>query len=286
MNLKNSWPVFFCAAVLLSAPCFAKDDTPTGEKLLAESVKALGGETKFRRLESIQYDFMETRQTPSGPSSVSGHHYFKFGDSTVRQAGATPSGDGFRARVETSSPEGQTLTILNANGIRHWDNGREVKDGPLLGSIREDILTKAFWLMAPFRVAQSSPTLNYTGLGYIEGKLDRRVQAVIAAPSYPLPSAINFTLFIDTSTFQLDGAALPAADGKTTTLLLDRYVGTSTIALPSRQLLMDANHNTLNQFTLMRPETNVYIDEALFDSAQPKGLPAKQATPPAAPKFQ
>ncbi len=269
MALKKSWPVFLFTAVLIASALSAKDEVPTGAEILSKSKQALGGENKFRRLENIRYDFMETQQTPGGPVTVSGRHYFKM-DAPL----------GFRARVETSSPQGQTLTVFNSSGVWHWDNGREVKDSELLALIKEDILQKAFWLAAPFHLSSGTAALDYAGLGYIEGKLDRRVH-VRLTPSYPLPQLASFTLYFDTSTHQLDGASFPSPDGRKLTLLLDRYAGTSAIGVPTRRVLMDDEHNVVAHFTAMRPEINNYIDEALMRLEAPKSEPPSTATTPA-----
>lgn len=270
--MRKWTPLVILFGVIIASPLFAKDETPKGIDILVKSKQTLGGDNKFRRFENIRYDFMETRQSPGGPVTVSGRHYFKMDEPL-----------GFRARVETSSPQGQTLTVLNSSGVWHWDNGREVLDSQVLALIKQDILEKAFWLAAPFRISTGTASLDYAGLGYIEGKLDRRVH-VHVAPAYPLPPRANFTLYFDTATYQLDGASFPSPDGKNLTLLLDRYVGTSLIGLPTRRVLMDAEHNVIVHYSIMRPEINNYIDEALLRPEAPKpNHPSTTNTTPTAP---
>lgn len=268
MRFEKAWPVLLFLGVVQSGPLAARDGLPTGAEIVAKSVQSLGGEKKFQRLENIRYDFMETQNAPGGRATISGRHYFKW------------DGGDFRARAETSSPQGQTLTIFNSSGAWHWDNGREVSDPRLLALIKEDILEKAFWLAAPFRLSEGQAVLDYAGLGYIEGKLARRVH-VHLTPFYPLPSRASFTLFFDTATHQLDGASYPSPDGRALALLLDRYAGTSAIGVPTRRVLMDAEHNMVAQFTIMRPEVNNYIDEALLDPEKSRPAPPAASAPPA-----
>ncbi len=252
------------AALFVGPAWAAKPASPPDNGLLQKSVASLGGTAKYQRLETLSYDFLETRQAGSGPRVRRGRHWIKLHDA-----------GGLRVREEVLSPD-KTVTLLTSSGAWRWEDGRPVTDPQALARVAADLRQKMFWLFLPHNLAETDCSASYLGLGFLEGKIAGRLKIEGAAPlSAP---ADSFTLYLDTATFRAAGAVFSPDGGGPQTLFFGAYRATPVLTVPVQWFLQnDASEQTAS-FQMENLSLNEYVDEALFDPSAP--VPAAERHAP------
>jgi hypothetical protein len=244
-------PLLLFLLTTVFAPGFgaAKSGASDGRDFLDKSVAAAGGSSRYRRLETLRYDFLETRYTEAGPATFSGKHYLRLHDA-----------GGLRVREEAGFPGGKTVTVVNSSGVWHWHNGAAVADPDRLGRLRRELLEKAFWVLAPFRIQEEGCSVSYGGLEYFQDKLTRRLDV---APCGGLAFAGGFSLFVDSDSDALAGAAVPGPEGPLT-VVLSGHRSTNLVRLALRREVLSDGGKKIYSLTVLDPALNLFVDENLF----------------------
>ncbi|HRY28640.1 MAG TPA: hypothetical protein P5079_01235 [Elusimicrobiota bacterium] len=243
---------------------------PSGADYLEKSVQRAGGFSKYQRVESIAYDFAERRFVDGKSVLSTGRHRFKLHDPA-----------GLRGREELSSPSGRTVTVFTSSGTWFWKDGRAVTEPAAVAAARGELERKIFWILAPFSLKEAACPVEYLGMGYVEGRLLRRLEARKGAGLFP--SEESFVLLVDSGTFRMEGATYrPPAAAPPQTLLFSDYAEVRSLVFPFRRDVFDEDGRPLAVFTLLNLDVNTYLDENLFTSDFPEevqSFPEKINTP-------
>lgn len=246
-------PVFY---FLAAAPLFlagARKPQGPDEGYLEKSLKAMGGYPRYERVETASYDFAEGPPGAKGAALARGRHFFKFHD-----------GLGLRGREERVSPEGRFLTIFDSSNVWRWEDGKAVEDPARLRAAADELRRRIFWLFLPHTVRESSAPARYSGLGYLRGRLMRRLDVDAAGSGLP-SAASSFTLYLDSGSYLVRGVtfAEPGQD-RPFAFVFDALQPAASLELPVRWLHYDPDENLLSERQLYNLSLNSYVDEALF----------------------
>lgn len=241
---------FIWFLLLAAAPVFG---APKQEDWLAKSVQAAGGFKKFARMESLRYNYEAFRASPQGPEKTKGAHFIRLHDD-----------GGLRVREEASTAKGRVVTVVISTGAWMWENGEPVADAARVEAARKDLLEKVHWVFTPFIWQEEGAAAAYDGLGYLEGKLAMRFSA--RRPDQGVPGFSHFTVYLNTATYQLEGAQFAHPSRGLTVMLLGDPLPVNGLLLSSRRAVVDNAGATLEGFVILKPEINIFIDENLFSS--------------------
>jgi hypothetical protein len=246
-------PLFFILPVF-TALFAAKPPPSPDEGLLEKSVKAMGGFSKFQRLESLSYEFEEVLSDRNPPLRITGRYYLKMHDDK-----------GVRVREETESALGKTVAVLNSAGVYRWKDGRLDPDADPR-AVRSDLAQKSFVLMAPPLIQEAGGSARYLGSGFLSGHLFRRLS--VQPVSAPLvPADASFTLYLDTATHLIQGIVMSQGEASTTTLSLGSYAPfQNLLVLPMEAAVLGDKGAVVKTRFLRRLALNSYLDESLFAS--------------------
>lgn len=246
--------------LLLAAAVFltAAKRLPPGEELLQKSIGSLGGASKYERLETLAYEFVEKRAGDRGDVLVTGRHAVKLHD-----------GQGLRVRTEGRSPGGlMEVALVTSSGAWAWRGGVPVTDAVELERIREDALRGVFYLLLPHNLKEAGWPVRYAGMGYLQGKLSQRLE-VEPRPAGSLPSVGNFTVWLDSGTQRPEGVTFgPADKPEGPTFRIGRYETVRGLSLPLDRSEVASDGRKTSVFSILNLDVNSFVDDALFDPAR------------------
>ncbi|MGQ0644677.1 MAG: hypothetical protein ACT4O3_04205 [Elusimicrobiota bacterium] len=248
MNAKT-----FAVPLFVLAPLSAPAARPA-QDYFSKSLSAAGGADRFRRLESLQYEFVETRFSGAGAVTVRGRHSVRLHDA-----------GGLRGRLEIYSPAGDAVTVHNSSGVWHRVGGVLTDDPALLARAERDALERAFWALLPFNIREAGCSVSYGGLEYFQHKLTRRLDV---APCAGLVFAEGLSLYVDSDSHQVDGAVVPGPEGPRTVVFADRR-DTNLIRLALRRETLAEGKKRTSSLVISNPGLNVFVDEGLFQPPHP-----------------
>jgi len=242
------------------------------ETLFDRSLSFLGGYDNFLKLQSVLYDFNETRSTSKGAQTLTGRHYFKF-----------ERGRCVAAQIETSSPEGEFLTILRDGGAKLWRNGEPVTEPSLVESARGEALRNAFWLAVPQALKRVGVRVEETGQTMIfEGASCRVYYASLGDASF-VPGVSEVRLYLDAKTGVVRGAIYMPSDGKSAvTVAYKDYDITGDLLLATQRVETKFSKTPVRVFTLKKPKMKLGAPALMASVPAKKLKDAPTSAPPAA----
>lgn len=231
----------------------AKEKISPDVQLLERAIQSLGGYGRYQRLETVSYEFDEASGAGAQAVSMSGRHFLKLHD-----------GLGLRGREEIDFPGGKVVTIFTSSGTWRWENGKAVTDPEALKRAGDQFRQRVFWLLLPHNLKESGAPIRYAGLGYLDGKLTKRLDVSLDKMEF-LPQPSDFTLYVDTDTHVPFGATFdPGRQKRPLTISFESYAANpNSIAVAGRRVLRDANGTRAGAFRLHRLSLNILVDESL-----------------------
>ncbi len=249
--------LFILALMTLATGLSAKKKLPLAERLINKSVEFAGGMRKYQRVETIQYDFIESHYGLEAHVINKGRHLIRLHDPK-----------GLRIREEIYRPEGNQVNVVNSTGTWSLNGEKKVGDSARLKHIHQDLILKASWVLTAHTVKESYAKLSYLGRGFFLDRLLLRIKVVLEQSKHSLPFN-DFVAYLDKSDKRIQGLIFDANTGDgVVKVSFSSYETHRSLSIPMMRSVYDKNDTKLKAFKIVNLKINDFIDDNLF--SEPK----------------